>query len=150
MNLANISVLVFIAVLVGTLMPVQGVINSKLAEVLNHPFQSAFISFLVGTLICLIASLATKQSFSLQGLKQAPLWYFLGGLLGSCFVITSILLIGKIGATILLGSFVTGQLIMSLVIDHYGLFGIPQSPVNSLRLSGVFFLIIGLGMITKR
>ncbi len=131
-------------------MPVQGAVNSQLAKILNHPLQSAAVSFIIGTLICVLAAIATKQPFPFQNLKSAPSWYFLGGLLGSCFVITSIFLIGKIGATVLLGSFVTGQLIMSLIIDHYGLFNIPQSPVSLTRIFGVFFLLFGLGMITKR
>jgi transporter family-2 protein len=39
---------------------------------------------------------------------------------------------------------VSGQIIFSLLIDHFGLFGAPIRPVNLLQLGGAIMLLGGL------
>ena len=35
-------------------------------------------------------------------------------------------------------------MIISMLIDHYGLMGFPQKPVNAARLTGLFFIVGGM------
>ena len=39
---------------------------------------------------------------------------------------------------------VSGQIIFSLMIDHFGLFGAPVRPANLLQVGGAALLLVGL------
>ncbi|RPJ06444.1 MAG: DMT family transporter, partial [Deltaproteobacteria bacterium] len=82
-------------------------------------------------------------------LLQAPGWIWTGGILGGLYVWFTIILASKLGATVLFGLIVAGQLIASLVIDHHGLLGFPHHPINLWRVLGVAFLILGVILIRR-
>ncbi len=139
-----------IAFLVGSMMPFQATINNQLTRYSHHPLHSALISFIIGTLSLAILCLTTKESFpTLKVLSKVSPHLYLGGLMGASFVFFSMFLIDKIGVTTTITSFITGQLLMSILIDHYGLMGVQVSPLNWGRLLGALFLILGLGLIVK-
>lgn len=145
-----IIVLVIIAVIVGSLMPIQAGINAQLSQALKNPFSGALVSFMMGTTALFLLSLT--QSASLSELKKVPSlppYMLLGGIMGATFVGSSIYLIPKLGATTMIAAFVTGQLLMSLVVDHYGILGLAAHPINMIRLAGVVLLFIGLILILK-
>jgi transporter family-2 protein len=145
-----IIVLVIIAVIVGSLMPVQAGINAQLTQALKNPFLGALVSFMMGTVALLILSVTQSASFGeLKRIPSLPPYMLLGGLMGATFVGASIALIPKLGATTMIAAFVTGQLLMSLVIDHYGFLGLAHHPINLIRLAGVVLLFVGLILILK-
>lgn len=146
-----IYILLLIAVAIGSLMPIQASINAELTKLLKNPFLGAFISFFMGTFTLLIVSLI--QGNFLTDIKKITLaspYHFLGGIFGALFVGSSIILIPKLGATTLMAAFVTGQLLMSLVLDHYGWFGIGAQPISLQRVFGVILLFTGLLLIVKK
>lgn len=143
-------VLVIIAVIVGGLMPIQAGINSQLTQALKNPFLGALVSFMMGTTALFILSVSQSASFSeLKKVPSLPPYMLLGGVLGATFVGSSIALIPKLGATTMIAAFVTGQLLMSLVIDHYEILGLHHHPISLIRFSGVVLLFIGLTLILK-
>lgn len=140
-------VLLLSAVLVGTLMPLQAVINAQLGRELASPIASAFISFLGGTLILGLITMFFPTKW--ERLTSIPLWMFVGGLLGAIFVAAALILVPRIGATALMAAFMAGQLVMSLTMDHYGLFGLPSRPIDLMRMGGVFCVILGVFLMTR-
>lgn len=143
--------LLIIAVVIGSLMPIQASINAQLTRILNNPFLGAFISFCMGTLALFIMGLLQGNFFTdLKRLTLASPYHFLGGIFGALFVGSSIVLIPKLGATTLMASFVTGQLLMSLAVDHFGWFGVNVQPLSLQRTVGVILLFTGLLLIVKK
>ena len=53
-------------------------------------------------------------------------------------------LAGKIGVANFILMAVTGQIMSSMVIDHFGLFGVPIRPINLLQALGAVMLLVGL------
>jgi transporter family-2 protein len=105
---------------------------------------------MMGTVALLILSVTQSASFGeLKRIPSLPPYMLLGGLMGATFVGASIALIPKLGATTMIAAFVTGQLLMSLVIDHYGFLGLAHHPINLIRLAGVVLLFVGLILILK-
>lgn len=142
---------VIMAVIIGTLMPVQAGLNAELTRVLKHPFLGAFVSLLTGALAVMLLIFA--KGFEFQDIKRigtvSP-HLFLGGLLGAVFVGSSLFLIPRLGATSMIAAFITGQLLGSVVIDHYGLLGIAPSPLSLTRISGIFLLFVGAYLVLKK
>jgi transporter family-2 protein len=72
-----------------------------------------------------------------------------GRFVSVAYVIGSLHLGPKIGATLLLALILAGQMAMSLLVDHLGLLGFPQHPVNLARLAGVVLLVAGALLIVN-
>jgi transporter family-2 protein len=73
----------------------------------------------------------------------------MGGLLGATYVAVSALLGPRLGSATLLALIVGGQLLMSLVLDHYGLVGFETHAMNGWRLLGATLLIVGVVLIVR-
>ena len=130
-------ILILIVILLGTLGPIQTGVNSTLSNYLSHPSQAAFISFLGGVFL--------KPSIpNIVDLKKAPIWSFSGGLMGACIVFGAILIAPKIGAATYVSTFITGTIIMSLILDHFGLMAFEVKPLNLWKLFGVSLVITGM------
>ncbi len=146
-----IFLLIALAIVVGALMPVQAGINAQLTRFIQHPYMGALISFTIGTIALSIVTLTQGwPSESIKRLTEAPPHMFLGGLMGALFVASSIFLIPKMGPTIMIAAIITGQLIMSVIIDHYGLLGLPVIQISPVRLLGVALLFIGVFLVVRK
>jgi bacterial/archaeal transporter family-2 protein len=137
-----------LAFVTGAGVAVQSVINSRLRIVLGGPIWAAAAQFIVGLLLLLLLAVATRQPAPVTGgLRSAPLWVWTGGIFGATFIIVTIVLTAKIGATLTLASIIVGQLMAALVVDHYGLFGGTVVRLTPLRLTGVALLLLGVMLI---
>jgi transporter family-2 protein len=74
---------------------------------------------------------------------------WLGGPLGTVFVCASIVLTPRLGAATTVGLLLTGQVIASITIDHFGLFGVPVQPASIPRLLGAVLIIIGVAVVQR-
>ena len=139
------------ALLVGLVLPLQAGINSQLRLHVGHPLWAALVSFSVGTLV--LACLLTLMRVSLPPagwLDRVPWWQLTGGLLGATFVASAVVLAPRLGAATLVATVVAGQMIGSIVIDHYGMVGYAQHAVNPVRLLGTILVVGGVALIQYR
>ena len=82
-------------------------------------------------------------------LWQAPPYLLIGGFLGGTLVLTSILLAPRIGAVALVSCLLTGQLICSAILDHFGWVGFKVHPISAMRVVGILFLLCGVYLIQR-
>lgn len=146
----NNSVSLLLAITVGALLPLQIAMNMQLRAWFRDPVVAALPNFVVGTVL-LVAYLALARARipTTTSLADVPLWAWLGGFIGVSYVAASVYLGPKIGATLLLALLLAGQMAMSLIVDHFGLLGFPEHPVNLLRLAGAALLVAGAVLIVK-
>lgn len=139
---------ILLALIAGACLPVQGGINNTLKDWTNHTLIAALISFAGGTLTLAIIVFAARLPLPhLAAIGQTKWWHFTGGLFGAFVVSVIIFLVPRLGAVTILGLAVTGQMVASLVLDHYGLLGYPVQEITPLRLLGVALLICGVMLI---
>ena len=141
---------ILIAIVIGALMPVQAGLNAELGRYLTHPYLSALTSLSIGAFAVSILVFFNGGFGALKNLNQVPFHLLLGGLLGAVFVGSSLFLIPRMGATAMIGAFITGQLIGSVAIDHFGLFGLQAYPINYSRAVGLFLLFAGLLLVVRK
>jgi transporter family-2 protein len=132
----------------GAVLPIQGAVNAKLRSDLAAPATVAMISFVVATLTIatvLVVMLALHRTPrpQLRSLTAMPWWGWLGGLCAAAYVTATFLLIPEIGAATTVALTVTGQQMLSAVIDNYGLFRMPKRSLTSHRLAGLALLVAG-------
>jgi bacterial/archaeal transporter family-2 protein len=144
-------ILMFSTLFIGAILPVQAVLNTRLGKQTGGPLISSLLSFLVG-LICLfiINLFANYTSLSHMKILSVSPWYiWMGGLLGAIYVSCIIFVNQQQGVALTFALVVAGQIFISLVIDHFGLFGSIVRPVSILKIIGSVLIIAGLVLIKK-
>lgn len=136
--------LIFFAFVAGAATSVQIPVNASLRTHLSHPMQATFVSFAVGMLVSLAYCLAAGSSLpTASGLAKIPWWAWTGGILGTLYVASSVVLSPKIGVAAMLSMVIAGQMIMSMLIDHFGLLNAAVYPVTPQRFVGAVLVAIG-------
>lgn len=139
-----------LAVLIGAGLSVQVGFNSQLRGHFGDAGLAALANFLVGTTALLVYLTLTRATWpSVDTLRGVPSTQWLGGLLGATYVAVSAMLGPKLGSATLLALIVGGQLLMSLVLDHYGWLGFEPHAINGWRLLGAALLIVGVVLIVR-
>jgi bacterial/archaeal transporter family-2 protein len=141
---------VLLAMVAGAGAPIQAGVNSQLRLHTQDPVLAALISFGVGTAALFVYSLIGKIPWpALKTVMGIPWWMWTGGVFGAFLVVVTIILAPTLGATTTLGLLVAGQMIASLILDHYGLIGYQEHPTTVWRMVGVGFLVAGVVLIKK-
>lgn len=128
---------------IGVLMPGQSAINNRLRAAVASPWVMATISFLVGTVCLALLTWATVGTITFDAtiLVTQPWWLWIGGLVGVVGMTTTVLLLPIIGALYSTALNLTAQVITTLVIDHFGAFGVDVYTANPWRLTGALIVL---------
>ena len=148
--MSNIYFYILIALAAGAMMPTQAATNNKMAVLIDSPILSAFVSFVVGTIalfVCIVVSGIPLGN--LTSVKDAPAIAWAGGLLGAFFVAATVTLVPRLGVALTFSLIVAGQMVVTLVIDHFGLLGVPVKEVSFARIAGIVLIAGGVVLIRK-
>ena len=145
------SPLVFfgIAVFAGSLITIQSVLNSALGERTGN-LGSVLILTGVSLVVLLILVAAFPGMADLRHLPGLSQWYlYVGGILGIAILAVPIFLIPRLGATATLTGLVIGQLLLAVLIDHFGIFNVPRVEIGLTRIFGILLLALGAYLVVK-
>ena len=134
----------------GFLLACMLYLNSRLGS-FSSPVTSSLIAHFVGLLTSLFVFLLISlkrnknENFLRPSLRKSPpYWTYFCGLFGGIVVIVGVKCVnswlGVVG-TVILG--IIGQILFSLLIDHYGFFGNKEKKVSNEDLKGVALLVLG-------
>jgi len=137
------SIYVLLGVLIGVLLPNQSAINNRLRASVSTPWVMSAISFLVGTACLMVLTWATVGTVTFDAglVRSEPWWLWTGGLLGVIGMTTTVLLLPVIGALYSTALNLTAQVITTMIIDHFGFFGVPVYPASPWRLIGALIVV---------
>ena len=140
--------LALLGVAAGVSVTTQQALNADLRISLGSASWAAFISYLVGSLTMAVVLLAMREPWlSTAALAKSSVWSWTGGVFGTIYIVVSILLLPHLGAATVVALLVTGQMLGSLVFDHYGLFGLTPHSFDLFRLTGAALLIVAVVLI---
>jgi transporter family-2 protein len=138
-----------LAAVAGFLLPLQGLISARVSSAINGPLMAALVNFAGGTVALLLIVLLFRipwPSSAQTGLVPGYGW--LTGLFGAFFVAQAAFTIPKLGAAAMVALVVTGQIIGSLVMDHYGILQNAQ-PVTLQKAIGALLLLAGMFLVLR-
>jgi transporter family-2 protein len=144
-------VLMFLTLLVGAMIPVQAVLNTRLGRQIGGPLMGSLMSFTVGIICLFVLNLATNPSavIQLKPTSTGPWYLWLGGILGAIFVAYITWVNQQQGVALTFALVVSGQIFISLIIDQYGLFGSMVQHITLEKIIGAALIIAGLILIKK-
>lgn len=117
-----------VMILSGIGIPIMAAMNAALGVRVGAP-AAATSMFVFGGLFAAAITLATG-GFSLKAFQAVPPYLYLAGL-AVVFYILSVTMLGpKIGIGTAVLCVLLGQILSAALIDHFGWFNAPQSPIT--------------------
>ena len=148
--MSSIYLYLLLALIAGAMMPTQAATNNKMAAFVDSPILAAFISFFVGTVALFIYVLATGTPLgNLASAKNAPPIAWVGGFMGAFFVTAAVTLVPRLGVAMTFSLIIAGQMMVALVLDHFGFLGLEQRPVSMPRILGILLISGGVVLIRR-
>ena len=139
-----------LTVAAGALIAFQPGMNARLSQ-RSSPLVAICVTFVVATVVLLLAVAVTGQGGVAHGLLlNAPPLYLASGLLGVFLVMSMVIALPTVGTAGAVVATVSGQLILSTLLDRFGAFGTDPVPLSLHRLAGVALLILGAALVVAR
>jgi bacterial/archaeal transporter family-2 protein len=133
-----------LALFAGAMVPMQGAINGRLAREIGSTIWAATISgFLLTVLLACVGLLVVRAGPRTETLASLPWWGWFGFVCGAVFLSATAALAPRLGAATMVALLMAGQVIASVVLDHYGLLGLAEQPVDLRRLAAAGLLLAG-------
>ena len=136
-------------ILAGGATALQAPTNARLMTAVGSPVNAALVSFAVGTVALGLMAVLFQTRPDMVAARSLPWYAWIGGLYGVVFVIAATWGVPRLGVALTITLMVAGQLLISLILDHFGAFGAPQQPINLGRLAGVALVIGGVLMVRR-
>ncbi|KAG0212474.1 hypothetical protein BGX28_006241 [Mortierella sp. GBA30] len=150
--LDNVFFCAFLCVVGGVSTASQGAINANLGKYTGQGLSSTVVFCMGAVTSCIYFLIEVRgrppANLSLM-VTKAPWWAWIGGVLGACFVIITILSVPKLGSGTTTAIIISSKLVFSCIIDHFSLFGIPHRKYTIWRLLATVGLIGCVGVIAK-
>ena len=140
------SIFALLAVGAGTCIALQAAANGNFRRNLgDNPLFAAYFSILGTVLTATVAMLLLRpQVPSAATLRETPWWNWIGGPLGALIVLAGAALTARLGAALFIALVVGGQLLCSLLLDHFALMGLNEQPVTPGRVLGALLVVAGV------
>ena len=61
----------------------------------------------------------------------------------------TVILVPKLGAALTFALIIAGQMVISVILDHFGLIGLPVKVLSAGRVIGIVLLVVGVVLIRK-
>ena len=124
--------------------------NGALQKSLVNPWLASLLSFLpiIALLFCLFIC-SPKPLPTVEGIATMPWWAPLGGLMGAGAVVAGLMFVNKVGTGAFAGLTISANLLMSVMIDKFGWFGMEVHALSPGRIAGCALLVIGVILISK-
>ncbi|WP_027721818.1 DMT family transporter [Maridesulfovibrio zosterae] len=134
----------------GAMAPTQAGVNLRLRGFVGDPILAALISFGVGTLVLFAYVLIMRtQVPPAASIFKGPWWMWTGGFMGAFFVAAAVIVAPVLGAGTMMCWMVGGQMVASVLLDHYGVIGYAVREATPGRITGAALVIVGAVLIEK-
>ncbi|WP_346830839.1 DMT family transporter [Pseudomonas abietaniphila] len=138
------SVYFFLALAAGAMLPLQAVVNARLARAVDGPLWAAAISALVVSVVLAGIALASGKPWPRPALMVGlPWWAWVGGLCGAVVLSATAAVAPRLGAGCMIALIMVGQVVTALALDRLGWFDMAVQYLTIKKLVAAVILIFG-------
>ena len=141
--------LFILAALMGATISLYVPMISRMSQIMGSPTMGNVPFFLVALLTSIVIALASGQrgpAFAKIG--ALPPWLLLSGVVSAVMIVGLSFLVPRIGTGALFVMMVAGQIVLGLVINQFGLLGVPAQPITAMKALGAALVIAGAAVTT--
>jgi transporter family-2 protein len=137
------SLFIILALLSGVVIAIYLPMNSMISRIIGSPIAATIIFFLGALFSSIIVFIIFGDLKSIRNIIQVPPYLLVTGIAGALMVLLTVVLIPKIGARKMFLLLLSGQVIMAMIVSHFGLFESPRDPISIRKIIGAGAIIIG-------
>ena len=142
-----VILMLLVVVFSGAVLCAQSAINGRLgAEV--GVLESAWLTFTLGTLVSFLVAFFFEPQHA-QTLFDVPRWQVAGAFFGVIYMLVIVFAMPRVGTAAATVSVISGQLLMSVLIDNYGWFGNAVIALGPRRMAALVLLAVALVLIYR-
>lgn len=131
----------------GITLSAQSSINGTFSQKAGT-IETTFLTFLTGTMFLTIFILFFGSG-NVLGILEAPKWQLSAAFLGTMYLLLTVMAVPRIGVIATNISGIAGQLVIGVLIDHFGWFNSLVIELDMKRVFAILFMIIALYFIYK-
>ncbi len=132
----------------GLLVGLQPASNAALSKHIGD-LGAAFVSLLISTAIVGVLLLVAGHPRQLSGVSAIRPEHLVGALGGAVVVAIGLVAVRPLGAGAVIALLVAGQVIISVVADRFGWFGLHHVGIGPGRVLGVTLVLAGTLLVTR-
>lgn len=142
-----IYIMLLVVIFGGAVLCAQSSINGRLGSEVGV-LESSWLTFVMGTLVSFLIAFFFEPNYSLN-LFTAPRWQLTGAFFGVTYMLIVVFAMPRLGAAATTVAVISGQLVMSLLIDNFGWFNNTVITMDGSRIAALLLLAIALFCIYK-
>jgi transporter family-2 protein len=138
------------ALISGGANPFQSGTNAQLRTSLGQPLWTTAWVYASGLIGVLLVQTFVREPMPLAAdATHAPWWAWVGGAISIVATFGGLTLAQKLGSGVFTGLSLTASLLVSIVLDHFGLIGFKQHTASPLRLLGAALMVGGVWLVSR-
>jgi bacterial/archaeal transporter family-2 protein len=131
------------ALCIGAIISIYFPMNSAVSRYMGSPLTANISFFVVALLTSILLFVFWGETKTLGNVKQVPSYLFLTGVISAFIVLGTTFLIPQLGARKFFILTIAGQIVMAMIVSHFGVLESPKDPVTIKKIVGAVFLFIG-------
>ncbi len=132
-----------IAFFLGILMSIYLPMNSAVSRYIGSPITANVTFFLTALLTSILIFFFSGQFDTLYRIKEVPVYLYLTGFISAFMILGTTFLIPQLGARRFFILLISGQILMAIVVSHFGILESPKDPISMKKIIGASIVIIG-------
>lgn len=146
----NLALPVILALSAGVALVMQQAVNAHLRTGFGSASWAGLVSYVVGLICMALLVVALRDPApNAASVMRLPWWAWVGGALGAVYIGLSIILVPQLGTATFVALLIAGQMLASVLFDHYGWFGLAQRSIDLPRIIGAALLVAGVVLIRR-
>lgn len=138
------------AIAVGVLVAAQPPLNAIVSRAVGSAVGASAIQIFVALSCALLVIIVTGSGeINRATLSTVPWWAYLAGIFGALFVVSGVVIAPVTGALVFFVCIIAGQLLGSMLADHFGAFGLDVREVSLPRVVGFLLVLIGAVLVGR-
>jgi transporter family-2 protein len=137
------TVYILLAFLMGITMSIYLPMNSAVSKYLGSAITANITFFLIALVTSFAIFFLFGEVESIHRIQSVPAYLYLTGFISAFIVLGTTFLIPHIGARRFFILLIAGQILMAIVVSHFGILESPRDPVSIKKMIGASLLIVG-------
>ena len=137
------TIYIILAFAMGLTMSIYLPMNSSVAKHIGSSITANVIFFTVALLTSILILCVSGRLYTINYLNSVPAYLYLAGFVSAFVVLGTTFLIPHIGARKFFILLIAGQILMAIIVSHFGLLESPKDPVNMKKMIGAILVLTG-------
>lgn len=138
-----------VSLVAGAANPFQSATNGQLNKQLGQPLWAGIATYVTGLAGMLLIQFFVRQPAPVAEVAGVSWWAWLGGMISILSTMAGLTMVQKLGSGIFTSLSLTASLVVSVLLDHFGLLGLKQHPASLGRIVGCGLLVAGVWLVGR-